>query len=427
MAISTDIKIEQFKKAMQRVTDIAVRGTNMVPSDYDMPLLRAANDEIMGLSNGTNRVLFNKLGQPFIAVFVSCDEKARLAYLSAGGTYFSDSEYGGITNISEVHDAFICNNHIDKGWWMGKFPDVRVNGINFHISLYNLEPAYGGGGVTESYDGLAAANDAANAGTYAKGVTVHNITDAEFAYLGLLAVREGFQCRGADYYGHSYAVPTEQGDPCFKSNNGYFHVRTGSGPTSWYHDGSIFGIWGLRGPVAQIVHGYITDEGEMLFIPHNDAAAMTAAQLAGSSTSYKGVLQDNSMVDRGHASDFKQDYVNDVSAQTSGSFPFELCITLTHQQVNTDIYGAVALASLGIRAGLTIPIFLRLRLRAPLLTGTPQGTQYNKNGDGMIRCSLRGAHYSSASDGGFGCSGGAGWNLGSTGYNGAGRVVSEMV
>ncbi|MFA6734748.1 MAG: hypothetical protein WCS71_06620 [Sphaerochaetaceae bacterium] len=424
MPISTQKRREQLEMAMQIVTDVAVRGSNMVPSDYDLPVLRSAANDIFRLSGGRNKVLFDKLGRPWIGVWVPCDEKARLAYLSGGATYFSDSEYGTGTNVASVHDAFIVNDSIIRGFWMGKFPDVRVNSVNYHLSLYNLAPAYGTGGVTESYNGLASACDTANAGTDSKGVAVHNITDAEFAYLGLRAVRDGFQCRGSDNYGKSQQVSTEQGDPCLLSNGQYLHVRTGSGPNAWYHNGSPLGIWGLRGPVAQICHGYITKAGEMLFIPNNNAASLAAADLAETSTQYKGVLQDSSLVAQGTADDLKLDFVNDISTQTIGSFPFEICTSLTHQQVNTDVYGSNSLATLGARSGVTIPLFLRLRLRAPLLAGTPSGTQYMRNGAGMTRCSIRGAYYGSGSGGGFGYSNGYDWPLGSTGNGGGGRVVS---
>ena len=399
----------------------------MVPQDEDLPYIRSLSLEIFDLSKGRNEVCFDKLGRPSIFVNFFCDAKARLTYLSNNGILFSTSGlFTADAKLADIAPAFIVGNKAVRGFRLGKYSDVRVGEKNYHMSLYGLDPAYGGGGHTQSYSGIAAECDRINAGAFAEGNSVHNITRAEFAYLGLLAAREGFQCRGADYYGKSYLVQSEQGDPCgYKYNGQYVHVKTGSGTLAWYHDGSPFGVWGMRGPTFMIEHGFCTDSGELLFIPNNDAATMTAAQLAETSEEYKALLEDGSFVARGGVgATMKYDYA--ATPPSTGSAGFEICTALTHQQTTGDPYGAQSLTTLAARDGVTIPLYLRLMLAAPLLTGTPTGTVYMRNTQGARLISGGGAYWGTASYSGFGYSNGDNWTFGYAVNVGSGRAASLM-
>lgn len=423
---STEQIWDRMKFLEYEITKCCLRGTAMVPQDEDLPYIRSLALEIFDLSKGRNEVRFDRLGRPSIFVNFFCDEKSRLTYLSNNNTLFSTSGlFTSDAKIADIASAFIVSNKAIRGFRLGKYTDVRVGDMNYHLSLYGLDPAYSTGGHTQSYSGIAAECDRINAGAYAEGDAVHNITKAEFSFLGLLAAREGFQCRGADYYGKSYLVQSEQGDPCgYKYDGRYIHVKTGSGALAWHHDGSPFGVWGLRGPTFMIQHGYQLDCGELLFVPNNDAATMTAAQLAETSDEYKALLEDGTFVARGGTgATMKYDYITDPPA--SGSAGFEICTSLLHQQPTDNPYGVQALATMAARAGVTIPLYMRLMLMAPLLTGTPSGTAYMRNSQGVRRISGGGAYWSAASAGGFGCSDG-GWTFGGASDDGSGRVASLM-
>lgn len=424
---STDQMWERMKFLEYEITKCCLRGTDMVPQAEDLPYIRSLALEIFNLSNGLNEVRFDRLGRPSIMVNIFCDEKARLAYLSNSNTFFNVSGiFTADAKVADIAPAFIVNNQAIRGFRLGKYTDVRVEGKNYHLSLYGLDPAYSGGGHTQSYSGIASECDRINAGGYAEGDTVHNITKAEFSYLGLLAVREGFQVRGADYYGKSGAVQSEQGDPCgYKYNGQYIHVKTGSGVLAWYHNGSPFGVWGLRGPTFMIQHGYQLDSGELLFIPNNDAATMTAAQLAETSDNYKALQEDGSFVTRGgDSATMKYDYIN--TPPETGSAGFQICTTITNRQPTDAPYGGQSLASMTAREGVTIPLYMRLMLMAPLLTGTPSGVGYMRNTQGARRISSGGAYWLTGSSGGFGYSYGDLWGFGVAGIGGSGRVASLM-
>jgi len=404
----------------KRITEIALKGTDLVPpTDYAVELNTLAS-KLFDLSNGLNELRYNKLGQPMIMVNIFCDDKAKLDYLSGYGTYFSTNK--------GLHPAFIINDEPIKGFRLGKYPDVRVDNTNYHVSLFGLEPAHDTGGVTESYDGLASANDTINAGTTnTDGDSVHNITMAEYSYLGLRAVSDAFECRGDDYYGTSYMNSSDRGTPIGKNKNdsGYYYVSTGSGPDQWRHDGTPFGVWGMRGPVRMIVHGYQLNEGELEFIPNNNAAEMTATELAQTSSEYKGILEDGSFVDAGTALTMKYDY---LSAPGTGiGLPFELTNTLANQQQNNDTYGSLSqLSSMTVHDGVTVPDYLRWNLMYPLISGTPNGYCSMRNAVGMSRVSARGSYFNGSSGGGWSSSFGNIYSFGNSYYSMAGRCASIM-
>ena len=378
------------------ITKACLRGVDMVPSAVDRVYINSLSTELFRLSEGRNEVRFDKSGRPSIMVNFFCDEKARLDYLSGSGTYFTASVANG------VHPAFIRNGSPILGFRLGKYKDVRVNDRNYHMSLYGLPPAWGSGGVTESYNGLASACDSLNAGSYSEGDQVGNITYSIFRYLAMLSVTEAFHQRGADYYGYAHNATGEKGSPCgYKYNGGYVHVLNGSGPLAWRHDGSPFGVYGLIGCTREICHGFELDSGKLLLIPDNDALIMTASELADTSTKFKAIGTDGSLVDRSTSENvFYYDYAADPG--DSGSKTFKLVTALSHQQVSGNPYGAVSLADLTKDDGISsVPMILRLMGFFPLLTGTPRGTVYMRNTAGLKTCGWLGSSWLSGSNGGF--------------------------
>lgn len=414
-----------------QITEAALRGTDLVPNDEDLALIECYGRELYDLSNGKNEVVFDKLGRLNIVVNIWCDEKADLSYLSGGSNkYFDVPSYAAGIPERSLHPAFIVNGQAVRGIRVGKYKDVRVNGKNYHVSLFGLPPAYGVGGFTESYDGLAAECDRINAGTYEDGIHVGNITRAIFSYFSLLSVTEGFACRGADNYTKSWQNPDEAGAPCGYIHNGQFvHVLTGSGPNSWRHDGTPFGIWGFRGPTLEILHGYITDGGVILTTDNNDAAEMTAAELNTSSSQlYKATLMNGTRVGRdsqteGETAKMCYDYTADPGEENTAK-TFVLANSFQYRQTNENPYGNVQTASMGVREGVDIPLLFRLLLIAPLKEGTPAGYTYMRNTLDAIRVAVAGAGWNYPSDRGFGYFDGSTWSpSGSTG-SGSGRVVS---
>lgn len=417
------------------ISKACIRGADMVPDDSDLPHIKECAKQIFDLSYGRNEVRFDRQGRPSIMVNFPNSKEAMLSYLSGGGVYFSDSEHSS-KNASykyNIHPAFIVDGWPINVRRIGKYLDIRYNGKNYHQSLPGFDPACGTGGVTMSYSGLASACDAINAGTKREdGDAVQNITIADFGYLGLLSARKGFCARGNDNRCYSSSVPSEHGAPAKYLYEGRFvNTKTGSGPDSWRHDGSCFGVDDLRGNTGELVHGYQIYAGRLLYVPNNDLCAKAAdcgmaAELAETSSAYKALKSDGTWLDQTTTEEcMVYDYKEDMTNVTIGEHAFEIATSITHRQANDNPYGGILLSSLTARDGVTIPLYMRLMLHAPLLTGTPSGGAYMRNAAGSRRVSFRGGHWNYGSSAGFGCSSGSGWSFGGADDStGGGRVAS---
>ena len=384
------------------ITEACLRGSDLVPTAEDKVMIQLWGEELFRMSEGKNQVLFDKAGRVHIMVNFYADSKARLDYLSQSNTLFNSGDAG----LSSVHPAFIVNNAPIRGFRLDKYQWPRVNGKNYCASLYGLPPAYSGGGITMSYDGMHSGVDAVNgAATDPDGIKMHVQTRAEFSYLALLSAVKAFQCRGNTLSGKAHDKTSEAGAPCGYMYNGKpIHTATGTGPLTWYSDGTPWGVADLVGNVTEWASGYKMNEGEMYFMPNNDAADTVASEHAIGGSKWKALLSDGSFVAPGTDLTMKYDYTADPG--TSGEKTFELTDTLRFKQTVEDPYGAVTLASLTAHEGLTVPTYLRLLMAFPLLTGTPKGTAFMRNY--TVRASRVGGGLSSSSIAGFGCSYGIG-------------------
>ncbi len=380
------------------ITEACLRGSDLVPTAEDKVMIQLWGEELFRMSEGKNQVLFDKAGRVHIMVNFYADSKARLDYLSQSNTLFNS----GDTGLSSVHPAFIVNNAPIRGFRLDKYQWPRVNGKNYCASLYGLPPAYSSGGATMSYDGMHSAVDAVNgAATDPDGIKMHVQTRAEFSYLALLSAVKAFQCRGNTSSGKAHDKTSEAGTPCGYMYNGKpIHTATGTGPITWYSDGTPWGVADLVGNVLEWASGYKMNEGEMYFMPNNDAADTVASEHAIGGSKWKALLSDGSFVAPGTDLTMKYDYTADPG--TSGEKPFELTDTLRFKQTVESPYGSVTLASLTAHEGLTVPTYLRLMMLFPLLTGTPKGRAYMRNY--TVRASYVGGGWGDGSYAGFGYS-----------------------
>ena len=422
------------------IAKACINGVDMVPDDSDLPHIMECAKQIFELSQGRNEVRFDRQGRPSIMVNFFNSREARLDYLSGGGSYFSDSEYGAENSsyAYNIHPAFIVDGNPVNVRRIGKYLDIRYDGKNYHQSLPGFDPACGTGGVTMSYSGLASACDAINSGIKREdGDAVENMTIADYGYLGLLSVRKGFCARGNDSQGLSGQVTSEHGVPAagysnYRYYNKFVLTKTGSGPDSWRHDGSPFGVSDVRGNTGCLVHGFQMLEGRLLYVPNNDlcskaSASGLASELAETSSAYKALKSDGTWLEQTTTEESMfYDYKEDMTDVTSGSHAFEIATSLTHQQTSSDPYGGISLSSLAARDGVTIPLYMRLMLNAPLLTGNPTGYAYMRNAASMRRVSFRGGIWSYGVGGaGFGSSNGYNWGFGAWSNDyGGGRVAS---
>jgi hypothetical protein len=121
----------------------------------------------------------------------------------------------------------------------------------------------------------------------ANGNGWHVTTNAEYAALQLWCWKNGFQPRGNNNYGRDYAETDETGvrqDGGVPGNtSGVARTLTGSGPASWRHDSTPFGIADLNGNTWEWSPGLRIVDGEIQIIPDNNAAQSTVDLSAASS------------------------------------------------------------------------------------------------------------------------------------------------
>lgn len=191
----------------------------------------------------------------------------------------------------QLHQAFLLGNDVvAQKLYIGKYQgNIRnSNGKNLVLSLRGL-------------DCKTSINlDTSVAACRNNGPTHHLTTNAEYAYLALKCKSQGFQPQGNNSNGkdeqgnygdivHQYTVSTTKQ---------FGRVAQGSGPFTWFHDGSPLGVWGLNGNVHEWSPGYRLMDGKIQVLAYN-TAALQATDMGAASAAWKGILTDGTLVDPG--------------------------------------------------------------------------------------------------------------------------------
>lgn len=195
------------------------------------------------------------------------------AYVYRAKKMLSELLTGGDASI--VHPAFVIDGVTKDGLYFGKFQGKAHN--NRIYSLPGEDP-------TASI----------NLDTYVaycrnKGAGHHCITAAEWAFLALLAKKNGTQPKGNNDYGKDSTESTYQAIPKTKdSNNKTNRVATGTGPLTWSDTGTMEGIWDLNGNISEWCAGIRLVKGELQVIPYNNAA-MADVDLSATSGAWRAI------------------------------------------------------------------------------------------------------------------------------------------
>lgn len=218
---------------------------------------------------------------------------------------------------SGPHPAFVVGGEVKSEIWIGMYMGYVSNGEL--ISVPGVAPS------TMTFDqavGYARAN----------GPGFHLLTNAEWVALALWTWKSRGAAddpvRGNTRYGRSHEAPWETGvradGGAPGSTSGYPRTLTGSGPLSWRHDGTAWGIADLVGNIREWVAGVRLQNGEIQILPDNDAA-LASADLSATSTQWQAIrASDGALVAPGTAGTLKYDipttasYSDDNVAQSLG-------------------------------------------------------------------------------------------------------------
>lgn len=188
------------------------------------------------------------------------------------------------TDSEAVHPAFIISGRQIDEIYIGKYHGLLYYGCAHSIPFET--PAF----LLDWDDALRSCEE--------KGAGYHMLTLAEWALIGLNCYKEGFFPKGNNDYGRDIAEAEYPGIPCSYEDDGRVrHILEGTGTQEYFHNGSISGVWGMNGNVAQWIAGYRTVNGEIQIIADNNAAASVYQN--AESTLWRAIRPDGSLVSPG--------------------------------------------------------------------------------------------------------------------------------
>lgn len=152
-----------------------------------------------------------------------------------------------------TNPMFVIGGKTYNELYISKYPNVIINGKAYSLPMQ--QPAVN---ITQE--------DAEKA-CFDKGEGWHLMTAMERGYIANLCYDTGIFPHGNTNYGKYYADESERGelfDGC--------KTLTGSGPETWSHDHTVFGIHDLCGNVWERLRGFRLKDGVLQMAENNDAA-----------------------------------------------------------------------------------------------------------------------------------------------------------
>lgn len=269
---------------------------------------------VEALTGGKNTVIMDDMGMPSIMVVWP---KQNNKDIIKGGS--DRTHYGSIVN------------EVEKTMYVSKYQNIIVNDRGY--SLPFQDPA-------NSLNFDRALQVCRNKGK-GWGLMPHSL----WSQIALWTRANGTMPRGNNYYGQDESRPLEKGVPTYYEGGKIARVATGSGPATWNHNWLPDGIADMNGNVSEWVAGIRTMNGEIQIIP-NANCMDPEVSMASSSTAWKAIKSDGSLVDPGSASTLKYDVV-------SGNI--QLTTAITGLDTSKDVGNWLPFNTMTTASGLTVP------------------------------------------------------------------------
>ena len=270
-----------------------------------------------------------------------------------------------------THPAFIVGGQEVDSIQIGMYQGIRKSGEL--LSLPGVIPS-----VSATHQNFL--NDARACGA-GFGLT----TNAAYAALALWTAKNGTEPRGNTNWGRhhlmTYETAVRQDGGSIGEAAGDGKTLTGSGPSSWRHDGSPAGIADLVGNIWEFSPGVRLVDGEIQIIANNDAALLGTLD---DSAPWKAILESGSLVAPGTANTLKYHTNNGIEIGTTID--------------KTKASASKAFSTISAVSGITIPAIMKSLMLAPSLS--VEGTLYaNDEGE---RYPYRGGDWGASGSAGLG-------------------------
>lgn len=229
---------------------------------------------VEALTGGKNTVLLDDKDLPSVVVLFPKHSKKEL--------------FGG---SDTTHAGHIVNGNEKDIMYVDKFQDVVMGGRGYSLPL--RDPA--------TYVNF----DQAVQYSRAKGKGWGLIPFALWAEIALFSRANGTMPHGNNDWGAASENGLEKGVPVAKDSTGKVQrVATGSGPETWTHDHTAAGICDLDGNIWEWNAGLRLVDGEIQIIPYCNSM-LQEVSLGSSSTSWRAIAADGTLVDPGTAGTLK--------------------------------------------------------------------------------------------------------------------------
>ena len=226
---------------------------------------------------GNNAVKFDDLGMPSIMVAIP---KMKYSDIITGGT-------------QETLPWWIVDGVEKEAIWVSKYINTVVNDRAYSLPMKD----------PKAYIDF----DTALAVCRRKGEGWHLNQNGVFAAINLWCMKNGFTPRGNTNRDRSYEKAYEKGiNTYIDGSHGGGRTATGSGPVTWYHDGTPAGIADLCGNCWEWVSGMRCVNGEIQIIPYGNSMK-SDCNMGAASTEWKAIMPNGTLVEPGTAGTLKID------------------------------------------------------------------------------------------------------------------------